>query len=191
MASHAFAPLVAARRRISLAEIDAAVTRHLGATRGLGKSQPACFNRQMAMYLAKHLDGWSTTVIGRYYNGRDHSTVCHGIQRISALREINEEVQAALVNLEKALREPERAFVENPPVMRQTSIKLDKLRDDILLDKLADRIASRLVLLLGGEDVQPGHCQTAMLLPHCRAATDDACNPDLIVEEEKPPCELA
>jgi hypothetical protein len=32
-------------------------------------------------------EGWSTTVIGRFYNGRDHSTVCYGIQRIEALRE--------------------------------------------------------------------------------------------------------
>jgi hypothetical protein len=153
MAAHAFAPHLAVRRRISLAEIDAAVTRHLGATRGLGKSQPACFNRQVAMYLAKYVGGWSTTVIGRFYNGRDHSTVCHGIQRIRALREINEEVEALLANLEKALREPERAFAENPPVARPASIKLDKLSDDILLDKLADRIACRLVRLLDKVDV--------------------------------------
>lgn len=190
MASHAFAPHLAVRRRISLAEIDAAVTRYLGATRGLGKSQPACFNRQVAMYLAKHLAGWSTTVIGRYYNGRDHSTVCHGIQRISALREINEEVQALLVNLEKALREPERAFVENPPATRPASIKLNKLSDDILLDKLADRIASRLVRLLSGEDVQRGHCQTAMLRPYCRAATNDCLQSRSDCEAGEPPVRI-
>lgn len=165
MASHAFAPSVAVRRRISLAEIDAAVTRHLGATRGLGKSQPACFNRQVAMYLAKHVGGWSTTVIGRFYNGRDHSTVCHGIQRIRALREINEDVEGLLVNLESAVREPDRAQVENPPVPRLTSIKLDKLSDDILLDKLADRVASRLVRLFGEMDVsgRPSHGDEAAL----------------------------
>jgi hypothetical protein len=40
----------------------------------------ALFNRQVAMCLAKHVAGWSTTCIGRFYNGRDHSTVIHGIQ---------------------------------------------------------------------------------------------------------------
>ena len=75
------------RRRLSLAAIDAAVSARLGPTRTLGNAQPACFNRQVAMYLARHLGGWSTTVIGRFYNGRDHSTVCYGIQRIEALRE--------------------------------------------------------------------------------------------------------
>jgi hypothetical protein len=43
--------------------------------------------RQVAMYLAKEIGGWSTTQIGRYYNGRDHSTVCYALRRIEALRE--------------------------------------------------------------------------------------------------------
>jgi len=64
-----------------------AVSARLAATRGLGNSQPACFNRQVAMYLAKTVGGWTTTVIGRFYNGRDYSTVCYGIQRVEALRE--------------------------------------------------------------------------------------------------------
>ncbi len=149
MASHPFAPQVAVRRRISLAEIDAAVTRQLGATRGLGKSQPACFNRQVAMYLAKHVGGWSTTVIGRFYNGRDHSTVCHGIQRIRTLREVSQELDDLLGTLETALRAPQRSLTDDSSAKGQAaSIKLDKLRDDILLDKLADQIAFRLVRLL-------------------------------------------
>jgi hypothetical protein len=28
------------------------------------------------MYLAKQVGRWSTTIIGCFYNGRDHSTVC-------------------------------------------------------------------------------------------------------------------
>jgi hypothetical protein len=45
------------RRRLSLAAIDAAVSARLGPTRTLGNAQPACFNRQVAMYLARHLGG--------------------------------------------------------------------------------------------------------------------------------------
>ncbi len=70
MASASFAPDLARYRRISLAEIDAAVSARLGATRGLGNSQPVCFNRQVAMYLAKPVGGWTTTVIGRFDNGQ-------------------------------------------------------------------------------------------------------------------------
>ena len=61
-------------RRIPLAIIDHVVSARLGQTRVQGNAQPTVFNRQIAMYLAKHVGGWSTTRIGRFYNGRDHST---------------------------------------------------------------------------------------------------------------------
>ena len=57
------------------------------------------------MYLAKHVGGWSTTVIGRFYNGRDHSTVCYGIQRIESLRESDPEVDALIAELKQQLGE--------------------------------------------------------------------------------------
>ena len=72
--------------RVSLAQIDAIVSAELGPTRVRGNKRPAVFNRQIAMYLAKHVGGWSTTVIGRFYNGRDHSTEIRSIRRIKALR---------------------------------------------------------------------------------------------------------
>jgi len=87
MASARFAPDIFSRRRIPLAEIDAVVSARLGPTSGLGDSQPACFNRQVAMYLAKHVGRWTVAIIGRFYDSRDHSTVRYSIQRIEALRE--------------------------------------------------------------------------------------------------------
>jgi hypothetical protein len=43
--------------------------------------------RHIAMYLCKHVGGWSTTRIGKFYNGRDHSTVVsYAIRRIEAQR---------------------------------------------------------------------------------------------------------
>src|SRR6185437_749934 len=103
MATAAFVSNLTSTHRLTLAEIDAAVSACLGPTRVLGNAQPACFNRQIAMYLAKHLGRWSTTVIGRFYNGRDHSTVCHGIQRIEALRESDPDVDALLTELRQQL----------------------------------------------------------------------------------------
>src|SRR3981081_97537 len=94
MAFAPFAPDIFSRRRIPLAEIDAVVSARLGPTRGLGNSQPACFNVQVAMYLAKHVGRWTVAIIGRFYNGRDHSTVCYAIQRIEVLRESDPQVDA-------------------------------------------------------------------------------------------------
>src|SRR5215471_2560648 len=85
--------------RIALARIDSLVSAKLGPARVRGNAQPAAFNRQVAMYLAHRVGGWSTTRIGRFYNGRDHSTVCHAIKRIQALRNSNEEIESLLSSL--------------------------------------------------------------------------------------------
>ena len=103
MASTPFAPDLFSRRRIPLAEIDAVVSARLGPTRGLGNSQPAYFNRQVAMYLAKHVGRWTVAIIGRFYNGRDRSTVCYSIQRIEALRESDPQVDALITDLKRQL----------------------------------------------------------------------------------------
>ena len=53
-----FAPEGAqACRRIPLAVIDQVVSARLGQTRVEGNAQPAVFNRQIAMYLAKQWEG--------------------------------------------------------------------------------------------------------------------------------------
>src|ERR1700740_1633809 len=103
MATIAFASSL--YRRLSLAKIDAVVSARLGPAGIPGNEQPACVNRQVAMYLAKHVGGWSTTVIGRFYNGRDHSTVCYGIQRIESLRNTDPDVDALLTELKQQLGE--------------------------------------------------------------------------------------
>src|SRR5436305_6773587 len=114
MASPSFAPNLLWHKRLSLAEIDAVVSAKLGTTRTPGNAQPACFNRQVAMYLAARIGRWSTTEIGRFYNGRDHSTVCYGIQRIESLRESNPEVDAVITQLKQQLAKEEvRTQIEN------------------------------------------------------------------------------
>jgi hypothetical protein len=102
--------------RLSLATIDAVVSARLGPTRVQGNAQPACFNRQVAMYLAKYVAGCSTTCIGRFYNGRDHSTVIHGIQRIKALRDSDPEVDALLSELKDQLARSHEEVAEQKTV---------------------------------------------------------------------------
>lgn len=140
MASLSFAPNSKVPRRIPLAEIDAAVSARLGSTRGLGNSQPACFNRQVAMYLASHVGRWSTPVIGRFYGGRDHSTVCHGIQRIEALRESDPDVDALLTELKQHF---DRGVDERGK--DELCDKPDKCWNTsrFSMDELADAIAAR------------------------------------------------
>ena len=72
--------------RLSLEQIEATVADHLGNGRVPGNQAGACFSRQVSMYLAKNVGGWSTTRIGRFYNGRHHTTVLHAIEKIERLR---------------------------------------------------------------------------------------------------------
>src|SRR3954469_21257451 len=143
MASPSFAPEPLSQKRLSLAEIDAVVSAKLGTTRTPGNAQLPCFNRQVAMYLAARIGGWSTTEIGRFYNGRDHSTVCYGIQRIESLCESNPEVDAVITQLKQQLAH----------AGANTRIENDRRESDsgctgIMLEEVADRIAQRICAYL-------------------------------------------
>ena len=124
-------------RRLSLSTIDAVISARLGPTRVQGNAQPACFNRQIAMYLAKHVCGWSTTCIGRFYHGRDHSTVVHGIHRIEALRENDPEVDALVSELKDELartqqeRDGGMKAEPTPKVLKPSAMSFDDLADAI------------------------------------------------------------
>ena len=141
--------------RIALTIIDATVSAHLGTTRVTGNAQPAVFNRQIAMYLAKHVGGWSTTRIGKYYNGRDHSTVCYALKRIAALTEADPEVDALLTNLTNEIRSaaPPSATHHNVSGAKLRVVRFQSDGNEEFLDALADRIVERLRLrgVAGGD----------------------------------------
>jgi len=75
---------------VTLSQVEATVSAHLGPGRVAGNKRGECFSRQISMYLAKHVGRWSTPQIGRFYNGRHHTTVLHAIQKIERLRERDE-----------------------------------------------------------------------------------------------------
>jgi chromosomal replication initiator protein len=60
--------------------------------------------RQIAMHLARTLTSLSTTDIGRYFGGRDHSTVIHACAQIGSLIETDDGVAALVSSLEDQLR---------------------------------------------------------------------------------------
>ncbi|HEX7362227.1 MAG TPA: helix-turn-helix domain-containing protein [Bryobacteraceae bacterium] len=141
-----FVPEPAARRRISLAHIDAVVAARLGSTRGLGKSQPAAFNRQVAMYLAKQVGRWTTTVIGRFYNGRDHSTVCHAIYKIADLSKSNPEIEALVAELKGLiLAVPDKgSAAQRSSFVPPLRAVLSQQELELLADQLAERVYGRI-----------------------------------------------
>jgi hypothetical protein len=75
---------------------EATVADHLGRGRVPGNQPGPCFSRQVSMYLAKNVGGWSTTRIGRFYNGRHHTTVLHSVAKIERLRKDDESVDALI-----------------------------------------------------------------------------------------------
>jgi hypothetical protein len=82
--------------RLSLEQIEATVADHLGNGRVPGNQAAACLSRQVSMYLAKNVAGLSTTRIGRFYNGRHHTTVLHAIDKIEHLRQTDESLDALI-----------------------------------------------------------------------------------------------
>jgi hypothetical protein len=95
--------------RLSLEQIEATVADHLGRGRVLGNQRGPCFSRQISMYLAKNVGGWSTSGIGRFYNGRHHTTVLYAIGKIERLRKTDESIDA-LIEVLTAVLSPKMEF---------------------------------------------------------------------------------
>ena len=117
--------------RLSLEQIEATVADHLGNGRVPGNQAAACLSRQVSMYLAKNVGGWSTTRIGRFYNGRHHTTVLHAIEKIERLRQTDESLDALIEVITGELRpETEGCFTERVQDGWTTA----------LIDAVADRV---------------------------------------------------
>jgi hypothetical protein len=146
MFSHESQPLQTLSR-VSLATIDSIVSARLGTTRVKGKAQPAVFNRQVAMYLAKHVGDWSTTAIGKFYNGRHHTTVLWALKRIGCLGASEPRVEALLSSLAQEIRSrPVQLELDHGlRICRITERQLLRFGlDGESLDALADKVAERL-----------------------------------------------
>ena len=59
--------------------------------------------RQIAMYLAKTLTTRSLSEIGRKFGGKDHTTVMHGVKKITELYKSDNELKAEIDNLVASL----------------------------------------------------------------------------------------
>jgi Bacterial dnaA protein helix-turn-helix len=140
--------LFAVAKQILLDAIDRVVCARLGPARVTGNAQPAVFNRQVAMYLAKHAGGWSTTKIGKFYHGRDHSTFCHTIRRIESMREDNPELDALLSALGRERCKISRSLLIHRSRIRN-AMAMTRCSTRVFWTRLADRLANRLLRRLG------------------------------------------
>ena len=121
--------------RLSLEQIEATVAEHLGNGRVPGNQAAACLSRQVSMYLAKTVVGWSTTKIGRFYNGRHHTTVLHAIEKIERLRQTEESLDA-LIEVITAELSPATDGCFTKGFQREWTIRL--------IDAVADRVLKKI-----------------------------------------------
>jgi hypothetical protein len=103
-ASDAMPPQPALATILKAVCLNFGVTRNdvISARRDLRAVRP----RQVMMYLAKSLTRRSLPEIGRYAGMRDHTTVLHGVRRITALRLVDTQLNESIVALERELCPP-------------------------------------------------------------------------------------
>jgi hypothetical protein len=124
--------------RLSLEQIEATVADHLGPGRVPGNRPGPCFSRQISMYLAKHVAGWSTTRIGRFYNGRHHSTVLYAIAKVERLRGTDESIDALIEVLTVAV---------SPNVGQRAVGCFQSADSSVLIEAIAARVIERVLQL--------------------------------------------
>ncbi|MBY0374071.1 MAG: chromosomal replication initiator protein DnaA, partial [Bryobacteraceae bacterium] len=61
------------------------------------------YPRQIAMYLAKDLTNASLPEIGRAFGGKHHTTVLHSVQKITTLRQRDQELNRLLHRLTETI----------------------------------------------------------------------------------------
>src|SRR6185312_385721 len=125
---------------ITLSEIEDIVSAHLGPGRIRSNAAIPCLSRQVSMYLAKHVGGWSLPKIGRFYNGRHHTTVLHAVAKIRRLRETDEAFDALLDVLTAAL------------TLSGKGHNLGRVMSPSAHSELIDAVAARVIQCLKGSD---------------------------------------
>ncbi len=67
-----------------------------------GKRHPALVRaRQIAMYLCREMQGTSYPALGRFFGGKDHSTVVHSIKKVTSLLVSDKDVQHLVTELKR------------------------------------------------------------------------------------------
>ncbi len=106
--------------RPKLADVCSAVARQFGITGGQLRSRKqtrgVVVPRQFAMLAARQLTGRSLEQIGKYFGGRDHSTVIYACRRLARLLPFEPELRLNLSQIETVLGIPEGSLSAGPPM---------------------------------------------------------------------------
>ena len=90
-------------RSVTPSDIVKYVARHYGLKvseiKSKNNSKHVAFPRQVAMYLCKHLTPLSFPDIGKQFNGKHHSTVMYSVEKITSLREKDDDVDRTVRDL--------------------------------------------------------------------------------------------
>ena len=127
---------------VTLPQIETTVSAYLGPGRVPGNKQGECFSRQISMYLAKHVGGWSTPQIGRFYNGRHHTTVLYAIEKVERLRKQEPSVDALLELLSGDLG-PAGGYDSPSRALPWSNNFIDALADRILHRLMSGKVLPR------------------------------------------------
>jgi chromosomal replication initiator protein len=94
-------------RAITAPRIQQTVAEHFGLKaselRSKRRLRSITFPRQIAMFLCRELTNSSLPEIGRYFGGKDHTTVLHSCAKIARLEEDDEQVARLLWHLRQTL----------------------------------------------------------------------------------------
>lgn len=98
---------VTIRPRITIERIQEVVAAYYGIPKGHMKSPTrsryVARPRQIAMYLARDLKGFTLSSIGRLFGDRDHTTVRHAIIKVTELIEADEDLACDVALLRERL----------------------------------------------------------------------------------------
>ncbi|CAO0824429.1 Chromosomal replication initiator protein DnaA [Desulfarculales bacterium] len=101
-------PLIS-ERRVSIEEVLSTVAGQFGVKvsdlKGFRKTRKVSQPRQVAMYLARRLTRSSFPEIGRYFGGKDHSTIIKGVKKIEEMLRENPELAELIRSTERLLTE--------------------------------------------------------------------------------------
>ncbi|HEV2235132.1 MAG TPA: chromosomal replication initiator protein DnaA [Ktedonobacterales bacterium] len=95
-------------REVSPERVVAAVAQHFGVTaealRGKGRDHAIVWPRQVAMYLLREETPASLSQIGQHLGGRDHRTILHGCNQVTAKLAASDPTRRELDELRAAIR---------------------------------------------------------------------------------------
>jgi chromosomal replication initiator protein len=95
-------------KKISIDGIVRRVSEHFSMTPAQLKmksnTRQIAYPRQIAMYLVKELTQASLPEIGRAFGGKHHTTVLHSVQKIEALRLVDEDLNRLIQSLSDSLQ---------------------------------------------------------------------------------------